>query len=207
MKRLIALVLTTVCIVCLIGCGKQPQTNEQLKDLPIQKYPLSKETIEVAIEKVELPSDLTITEEDVLLEVEDRESTLYVLRHPTTELFDGLCMNIISHNSDESVMLGISVASIDKNEEYTREEVEKAIRFATYLFWQDEDDTRLYDLFIKEYDAFIADEEGYRKAHGASSPCIEGEIDGVQYIIAYTPIDEQLEFKINFEVSVMPNDN
>ena len=99
------------------------------------------------------------------------------------------------------------VSSIDQNEIYAREEVEQAIRFATYLVWQDESDTRIFDIFIKEFDSFVKDEEYYRNAHGASSPNIEDEMDGVQYLIAYTPIDEQMKFKIRFQIPLRKNGN
>jgi len=74
------------------------------------------------------------------------------------------------------------------------------------LFWQDESDTRIYDVFIKEFDAFVENEEHYRKTHGASSPFIEDEIDGVHYMVGYTPIDEQMKFKINFQIPLETND-
>ena len=124
-------------------------------------------------------------------------------------------MEIISHKYadsdipglDNCIILGIGISSIDQNEAYSREEVAQAIRFATYLFWQDESDTRIYESFIKEFDAFIENEEHYRKAHGASSPVIEDEIDGVQYIVSYTPIDEQMKFKIRFQIPLGTNNN
>lgn len=145
MKKLLASVLAMICVLSLVGCGKQPQTEAQIKELPVPEYPLSKEVIEAAISKAGLPGDLII-EEDVPHQAEGAESTLYILRHPTEDLFDGVCMEIISHKYGETnipglencVILGIGVASIDQNEAYTREEVEQALRFATYLFWQDE---------------------------------------------------------------------
>jgi hypothetical protein len=158
---------------------------------------------------------LTINE-DTPHHAECAESTLFVLRHPTVDWFDGICMETISHKYDgasniygfdDCAILGISVSSIDQNEIYTREEVEQAIRFATYLVWQDESDTRIYDIFIKEYDAFVENEEAYRKTHGASSPIIEDEMDGVQYIIAYTPTDAQTKLKIRFQVPLSTGSN
>ena len=209
MKKLLASVLAMICVLSLVGCGKQPQTEAQIKELPVPEYPLSKEVIEAAISKAGLPGDLII-EEDVPHQAEGAESTLYILRHPTEDLFDGVCMEIISHKYGETnipglencVILGIGVASIDQNEAYTREEVEQALRFATYLFWQDESDTRIYDAFIEDFDLFIKDEDYYRKTHGASAPFIEEELDGVQYIVSYTPIEEQMKFKIRFQNSI-----
>lgn len=209
MKKVLAYVLVLVCVLSLIGCSKQPQTEEQIKDLPVPEYPLRKEAIKETISKAGLPEDLII-EEDIPHQAKGAESTLYILRHPTLELFDGVCMEILSHKYgdsdidglDDRIILGIGISSIDQNESYTREEVAQAIRFASYLFWQDEQDTRLYDSFIGEFDAFVENEEHYRQTHGGASPFVEDELDGVQYIITYTPIDEQMKFKIRFEVPV-----
>ena len=206
MKKLISFILAMVCVLSLVGCSKQLK-EEPPKDLPVPEYPLSKETIETAMQKIGLPESLVV-EEATPHQAEGAKSTLFILRHPDAEIFDGMCMEIISHKYadsdipglDNCIILGIGISSIDQNEAYTREEVEQAIRFATYLFWQDESDTRIYDIFIKEFDAFIENEEHYRKTHGASSPVIEDEIDGVQYIVTYTPIDEQMKFKIRFQV-------
>ena len=214
MKKLLAFVLAMVCVLSLVGCSKQQKVEEPPKDLPVPEYPLSKETIETAIEKIGLPESLVV-EESTPHQAEGAKSTLFILRHPDEEIFDGMCMEIISHKYadsdipglDNCIILGIGISSIDQNEAYTREEVEQAIRFATYLFWQDESDTRIYDIFIKEFDAFIENEEHYRKTHGASSPVIEDEIDGVQYIVTYTPIDEQMKFKIRFQVPLAASDN
>lgn len=215
MKKLLAIVFAMVCILSLAGCDKSSNADVQIKDLPIPEYPLSTEAIENAIVKVGLPNNLTI-EEDTPHDAEGAESTLFVLRHPTAELFDGICMEVISHEYDgdsniygfdDCAILGISVSTIDRNEIYTREEVEQAIRFATYLVWQDESDTRICDLFIEEYDSFVENEESYRKTHGASSPMIEDEIDNVQYIIAYTPTDAQTKFKIRFQVPLVTGTN
>lgn len=213
MKKLLAFFLALVCVLSFIGCDQQPQAEVPPKDLPVPVYPLSKETIETAMEKIGLPEDLAI-EESTPHQAEGAESTLYILRHPNADLFDGVCMEIISHKYvdadvpglDNCIILGIGISSIDQDEAYTREEVEQAIRFATYLFWQDESDTRIYDVFIKEFDAFVENEEHYRKTHGASSPFIEDEIDGVHYMVGYTPIDEQIKFKINFQIPLETND-
>ena len=215
MKKMISLVIAIVCVLSLVGCGKQPQLEVPPKDLPVPEYPLSKEVIEAAMEEAGLPEDLVV-EEAVPHQPEGAESTLYILQNPTAELFDGVCMEIISHKYDgdsnaygfdDCVILGIGISTIDQSEDFTREEVEKAIRLATYLVWQDESDTRIYDAFIKEFDSFVKDEESYRKTHGASSPFIEEDIDGVHYMVAYTPIDEQMKFKINFQVPLAASDN
>ena len=213
MKKLLAFVLAMVCVLALVGCNKQPTVDEPPKDLPVPEYPLSKETIETAIEKIGLPEGLVV--EATPHQAEGAKSTLFILRHPDAEIFDGMCMEIISHKYadsdipglDNCIILGIGISSIDQNEAYTREEVEQAIRFATYLFWQNKSDTRIYDIFIEEFDAFIENEEHYRKTHGASSPVIEDEIDGVQYIVSYTPIDEQMKFKIRFQIPLGTNNN
>ena len=214
MKKLLAFVLAMVFVLSLVGCSKQLKAEEPPKNLPVPEYPLNRETIETAMEKIGLPESLVV-EEAIPHQAEGAKSTLFILRHPDSEIFDGTCMEIISHKYGDSditgldncIILGIGISSIDKSEEYTREEVEQAIRFATYLFWQDESDTRIYDIFIKEFDSFIENEEHYRKAHGASSPHIEDEIDGVQYIVAYTPIDEQVKLKIRFKVPLGKNSN
>ena len=214
MKKLLAFVLAMVCVLSLVGCSKQLKAEELPKDLPVPEYPLNQEMIETAMEKIGLPEDLVV-EEATPHQAEGAKSTLFILRHPDAEIFDGMCMEIISHKYadsdipglDNCIILGIGISSIDQNEAYTREEVEQAIRFATYLFWQNESDTRIYDIFIKEFDSFIENEEHYRKTHGASSPVIEDEIDGVQYIVTYTPIDEQMKFKINFQVPLAASDN
>ncbi|MEF2837121.1 MAG: hypothetical protein U0N82_05305 [Oscillospiraceae bacterium] len=214
MKKLLAFVLAMVCVLSFVGCSKQPKVEKTTKALPVPEYPLSKESIETAMEQVDLPEGLVV-EEATPHQAEGAKSTLYILRHPDAEIFDGICMEIISHKYadsdipglDNCIILGIGISSIDQNEAYTREEVEQAVRFATYLFWQDESDTRIYDIFIKEFDAFIENEEHYRKTHGASSPVIENEIDGVQYIVSYTPIDAQTKFKIRFQIPLSTNGN
>ena len=214
MKKLLAFVLAMVCVLSLVGCSKQLKAEELPKDLPVPEYPLNQEMIETAMEKIGLPESLVV-EESTPHQAEGAKSTLFILRHPDAEIFDGMCMEIISHKYadsdipglDNCIILGIGISSIDQNEAYTREEVEQAIRFATYLFWQNESDTRIYDIFIKEFDSFIENEEHYRKTHGASSPVIEDEIDGVQYIVTYTPIDEQMKFKIRFQISLGTNSN
>lgn len=214
MKKMLTFVMAILCILSLVGCGKQPQAEMPPKDLPVPEYPLGKEAVETAMKKIGLPENLVV-EEATPHQAEGAKSTLYILRHPDAEIFDGLCMEIISHKYadsdipglDNCVILGIGIASIDQNEAYTREEVAQALRFAMYLFWQEESDTRIYDIFIKEFDAFLENEENYRKTHGASSPFIEDEIDGVQYIVTYTPIDEQMKFKIRFKVPLMNNEN
>jgi len=214
MKKLLMLVLAVVCVLSFVGCSMQTQTEEPPKNLPVPEYPLRKEALEAAMQKAGLPDNLTV-EEITPHQAKGAESTSYILRHPTEELFGGVCMEIISHKYgdsdipglDDCVILGVGVASIDQNESYTRKEVEQAIRFAAYLFWQDESDTRIYDLFIDDFDAFVEDEDVYRKTHGGASPHIEEELDGVQYIVAYTPIDEQMKFKIRFQVPVVESDN
>ena len=214
MKKLLAFVLAMVFVLSLVGCSKQLKAEEPPKNLPVPEYPLNRETIETAMEKIGLPESLVV-EEAIPHQAEGAKSTLFILRHPDSEIFDGTCMEIISHKYadsdipglDNCIILGIGISSIDQNEAYTREEVEQAIRFATYLFWQNESNTRIYDIFIKEFDAFIENEEHYRKTHGASSPIIEDEIDGVQYIVACTPADEQMKFKIRFQIPLGTNSN
>ena len=209
MKKILSSVLAWICVLSLIGCSKQPQTEVQAKDLPVPVYPLRKEVITEAITKAGLPESLII-EEEIPHQANGAESTLYILRHSGLDLFDGTCMEILSHkygNSDipgldNCIILGIGFASIDRDAVFTREEVAQALRFASYLFWQDEQDTRLYDSFIKEFDAFVKNEEHYRQSHGGASPFMEGELDGVQYILAYTPIEEQTKFKIRFSAPV-----
>ena len=214
MKKLLAFVLAMVFVLSLVGCSKQLKAEEPPKNLPVPEYPLNRETIETAMEKIGLPESLVV-EEAIPHQAEGAKSTLFILQHPDEEIFDGMCMEIISHKYadsdipglDNCIILGIGISSIDQNEAYTREEVEQAIRFATYLFWQDESDTRIYDIFIKEFDSFIENEEHYRKTHGASSPVIEDEIDEVQYIVSYTPIDEQMKFKIRFQIPLGTKNN
>lgn len=209
MKKIMAYVLALLCIVSLIGCGKQSQPEAHTKNLPVPMYPLRKESITEAIKTAGLPEDLTI-EEETPHRAEGAESTLYILRHPTLDLPDSVCMEIISHKYGESnipelnncSILGIGFASIDQDAVFSREEAAQAIRFASYLFWEDEQDTRLYDSFIKEFDAFVENEEHYRQTHGGASPFMEGQLDGVQYILAYTPIEEQMKFKIRFSAPV-----
>ena len=213
MKKMLAFVMAILCVLSFVGCGKQPQAEMPPKDLPVPEYPLGKEAVETAMKKIGLPENLVV-EEVTPHQAEGAKSTLFILRHPDAEIFDGMCMEIVSHKYadsdipglDNCVILGIGISSIDRNEAYTREEVEQALRFAMYLFWQDESDTRIYDIFIKEFDAFLEDEEQYRQTHGASSPFIEDEMDGVQYMVAYTPIDEQVKFKIRFQVPLMNNE-
>lgn len=184
MRKIIRFVSALICILLLAGCGKQQQN----KELPVPEYPLRKELIKAAAEKCGLPGNLTI-EENELLKYEGIESTSYTLRHPTKDLFAGFCLGILTHKSAEFTSLGLSFSTIDQTEEFTTEEIEQAIRFGTYLFWQDEDDTRIHEAFIKEY------------VYG--QPLLfEIEIDGIDCQIAYTPSHHQPKLKIAFSTDM-----
>lgn len=184
MRKLIALVLTFICVCCLIGCGEKKQT----KELPVPEYPLSKEMVEDAIAKAGLPNSLTVEEND-LLKYEGIKSTSYTLRHPTKEIFAGACMGILSHKADEFTSVGLTISSIDQTEELTKEELEQAICFATYLFWQDENDRRILDAFMKDY----VEGQPY---------LFEEEIDGIDCRIAYTPDNRQPKLNIAFSTDM-----
>lgn len=184
MKKLIASVLILVCVFSFAGCGKQ----QQAKELPVSEYPLNKEMVEEAITKCGLPDNLTV-EENELPGYEGVKSTSYTLRYPTKELFAGACMGILSHKADEFTSVGLTISTIDQTEEFTKEELEKAIYFATYLFWQGENDTRILDAFMKGY----VDGQSY---------LFEKEIDGIDCQIAYTPDNRQPKLKIAFSTDM-----
>ena len=184
MKKIIALVLVLICTLSLVGCNEK----QQAKELPVPTYPLSQEMIEEAIAKVGLPDNLTVEVND-LLEYEGIQSASYTLRHPAKDLFAGACMGILSHKSDKFTSLGLTISTIDQTEEFTKEEVELAIRLATYLFWQDENDTRILDAFMKDY----VDGQPY---------LFEKEIDGIDCQIAYTPNNSQPKLKIAFSTDM-----
>ena len=183
MKKMLALILALLCLFSLAGCGKQ-----QAKDLPVPEYPLSKELVEEAIIKCALPENLTVEIND-LLEYEGIQSSSYTLRHPTKDLFAGMCLGILSHKAEEFTSLGITVSSIDQTEDFTKAEVEQSIRFATYLFWQDENDTRILDAFMKKL------EEGQPLKW-------EQEIDGVDCQLSYNPNQRQPKFQIAFSTDM-----
>jgi len=184
LKKMFALVFLLLCLLFFVGCGEQ----QQAKELPVPAYPLSKELVATAIEKTDLPSNLSIEEND-LLEYEGIASTSYTLRHPTKDLFAGACMGILSHKSDKFTSLGLTISTIDQTEELTGVELEQAVRFATYLFWEDEHDTRILDSFMKGY----VDGQPY---------LFEEEIDGIDCQIAYAPNNRQLKLKIAFSTDM-----
>ena len=184
MKKFIALVLALICSLSLVGCKEQQQS----KELPVPEYPLTQETVKAAIAKSGLPDNLTVEVND-LLKYEGIQSTSYTLRHPTKELFAGACMGILSHKADKFTSLGLTISTIDQTEEFTKEEVEQSIRFATYLFWQDENNTRILDAFMKNY----TDGQPY---------LFEKEIDGIDCQIAYTPNNRQPKLKIAFSTDM-----
>ena len=184
MKNIIAFVLALICSLSLAGCNAQ----QQAKELPVPEYPLTQETVEAAIAKSGLPDNIAVEVND-LLKYEGIQSTSYTLRHPTKELFAGACLGILSHKSDTFTSLGVTISTIDQTEEFTKEEVEQSIRFATYLFWQDENNTRILDTFMKNY----TDGQPY---------LFEKEIDGIDCQIAYTPNNRQLKLKIAFSTDM-----
>lgn len=184
MKKLTALLLVLIWALGVTGCGQE----QVRKVIPVPEYPLRREVLEAAMTEIGLPDDLTVEEND-LLEYEGIESTSFTLRHPTKEVFAGACMGILTHRSDQFTSIGITVSSIDQEEAFSKEEIELAIRFATYLFWQDGTDTRVYDAFMEEYT------EG--------EPLFwENEIDGIDCTLAYTPDQRQPKFKIAFSTDM-----
>ena len=183
MKKSMALVLALLCVLSLVGCSAQ-----QAKELPVPQYPLSQERVEEAMAKCGLPDNLSV-EVNELLEYEGIQSTSYTLRHPTKDLFAGMCMGILTHKAEKFTSLGITVSSIDQNEDFTKEELEQAIRFATYLFWQDENDTRILDAFMVKL------EEGQPLSW-------ELEVDGIDCQIIYKPEQRQPKFQIAFSTNM-----
>lgn len=188
MKKKMSLFLISL-MLCLAGCGNQ----EKAAQLPVPEYPLSKEVIEVAMEKVSLPSDLTLEENNCDVP-EDIKSTSFTLRHPTKDLFVGHCLSILTHKADKFTSIGITVSSIDQEESFTDIEMEQAIRFATYLFWQDENDMEIYNAFMKDY------VEGEQITW-------EKEIDGIDckidvYDSDSAPIRFQIAFSTNMKAQL-----
>lgn len=189
-RRNVAMVAIVSLTVFASACGITEIINYLNSDL-YQRFPISKEVVEIAMEKVDLPNDLMIQENELLVNILQIENGIdgkeFTLLRSTKDLYDGKCMNVISHKSEESIVLGLELFSIDQEEYCTEKELEQAIRFATYLFWQDESETRVYDIFMKEY---VEGEKIY----------LEDKIDGIQYQIAYLPDSEGAKFKIKFKV-------
>ena len=183
MRKFLAMLLAFGCVV-FAGCGGK----EQAKELPVPEYPISVELVAEAMGKAGLPEGLSIEIND-LLEYEGVSSTSYTLRHPTKDLYAGACMGILSHKAEEFSSLGVTVSTIDQREELTEEEIRQAIDFAVYLFWQDEEDSRISDAFMKEY------EEG-------QSLRLDKEIDGVDCRIIYNPQQRQPKFQIAFSTDM-----
>lgn len=183
MKKCISALLVAVTVL-LAGCG----AGKTDKALPVPEYPISKELVQEAIDVTGMPDDLSIEVND-LLKYEGIESTSYTLRHPTKDLFAGMCLGILTHKAEAFTSLGITVSSIDQQEDFTKEEIAQSIRFATYLFWQDADDTRILDAFMKKY----ADGE----------PMVwEKKIDGIDCQIIYKPDQRQTKFQIAFSTDM-----
>ena len=188
MRKMISLLLISL-MVCFVGCGNQKRAVH----LPVPEYPLSKDVIEIAMEKVSLPSNLTIEENDCD-DPEDIKSSSFTLRHPTKDLFAGHCLSILTHKADKFTSIGITVSSIDQEESFTDIEMEQAIRFATYLFWQDENDMEIYNAFMKDY------VEGEQITW-------EKEIDGIDckidvYDSDSAPIRFQIAFSTNMKAQL-----
>ena len=144
------LILLCVLVCCLSGCGK---VNESV-ELPVPDYPLSKDFISEAIKKSSLPENLLIKENDYT-KIEGVKTSFYSIEHPTEEgmpPYLAHCMGLLSHKSDEFSSVGLTISSIDQDREnFSEEEMKTAICFATYLFWGKENDTRIYDAFMKDY--------------------------------------------------------
>ena len=182
MKKHIALLLALLTLL-LAGCSGTPA-----KELPVPAYPLSQELVQEAMEVTGMPGDLSIEVND-LLKYEGIDSTSYTLRHPTKDLFAGMCLGILTHKAEKFTSLGITVSSIDQEEAFSKEEIEQSIRFATYLFWQDEADTRILDAFMKKY------QDG--------EPLLwEKKIDGIDCQISYMPEERQTRLKIAFSTDM-----
>lgn len=145
MKKRISLFLIML-LIGLTGCVSEKQSVQ----LPVFEYPLNQEIIAQAIELSDFPIDLTI-EENEYMETEGIESSSFTLRHPSKDIYTGRCLGVLSHKAEAFTSVGITVSSIDQDAVFTDQEIEQAIRFATYLFWGDEKETRVYDAFIKEY--------------------------------------------------------
>lgn len=182
MKKYIAMLLA-VLTVLLAGCGGTPA-----KELPVPAYPLSQELVQEAMDVTGMPDDLSIEVND-LLKYEGIDSTSYTLRHPTKDLFAGMCLGILTHKAAEFTSLGITISSIDQQEALSREEIEQSIRFATYLFWQDETDTRILDAFMKKY-------------QDGESLLWEKKVDGIDCQIAYNPEQRQTKLQIAFSTDM-----
>ena len=182
MKKYVAFLLVFLTIL-LAGCGGQPAA-----ELPVPEYPISQELVQEAMEVTGMPDDLSIEVND-LLKYEGIDSTSYTLRHPTKDLYAGMCLGILTHKAEAFTSLGITVSSIDQEEAFSKEEIQQAIRFATYLFWQDESDTRILDAFMKKY------KDG--------EPLLwEKKIDGIDCQIAYMPEQRQTRLKIAFSTDM-----
>ena len=183
MKKYISFLLIALTVL-LAGCG----AGKADKALPVPEYPLSMELVQEAMEVTGMPSDLSIEVND-LLKYEGIDSTSYTLRHPTKDLFAGMCLGILTHRAEEFTSLGITVSSIDQEEAFSKEEIEQSIRFATWLFWQDETDTRILDAFMKKYE------------HG--EPLLwEKKVDGIDCQISYMPEQRQTRLKIAFSTDM-----
>lgn len=183
MKKHIAFLLVFLTIL-LAGCGG----NKTVAELPVPEYPISQELVQDAMEVAGMPDNLSIEVND-LLKYEGIDSTSYTLRHPTKDLFAGMCLGILTHKAEEFTSLGITVSSIDQEEAFSKEEIEQSIRFASWLFWQDETDTRILDAFMKKYQ----DGEPLQW---------EKKIDGIDCRIIYNPDQRQTKFQIAFSTDM-----
>ncbi|MBQ3104829.1 MAG: hypothetical protein IJC59_03085 [Lachnospiraceae bacterium] len=184
MRRAAVVILVLGSVLSLVGCGKW----KKAKELPVHEYPLTKETVEAALEKGGLPEYLTVEENDLVAQ-EGIASASYTLRHPAREVFAGHSMGILSHKAEAFTSLGLTVSTIDQREEFTKEEIEQSICFAESLFWQEEAENRILELFMKEY----AEGQPY---------LFEKEIDGIDCQIAYTPNQRQPKLKVAFSTDM-----
>lgn len=175
-------------ILFLSGCGAKNSSVE----LPVPEYPLSEEFIQDAILKCSLPDDLMIEVNDYI-KTEGVDTTFYTLKHPIEE---GLppylanCMGLLSHKSEKFSSVGLTISSIDKDHEtFTEDEMKKAISFATYLLWEETNEAKVYDVFMKDY---VPGEQ----------ILWEKEIDGIDCQIKYNPNDMTPIFVIGFSTDL-----
>lgn len=147
--------------------------SQPKEKLPEPEYPLNEDTITEAMGAYGYPASLYI-EVNEYTDYSEMESRSYTVRDKDKSLFAGFCFGILTHKTGEHRGLGISFSTIDREEDFSEEELQKAVRLATFLFGGFTDDMQVYDMCTDD---------------GAFSGNFfwEGTVENIDCQVIYTP--------------------
>lgn len=120
------------------------------ENLLIHEYPVSENLLIEAMQNYAFPKDLYI-EVSEYTDYDNIDSTAYTIRSPNRDVFAGLCVGIVSHKAGNDRGIGFTFYTIDRKEEFSKEEFRLAIQFASYLFGGFSSDLQVYNNCIQDY--------------------------------------------------------